>query len=56
MTTPLYRNGWIRIGMSFVIMALAFGVPNIYMAAVQFIAGILYFCLGLKLVLDARNP
>jgi hypothetical protein len=39
-----------KIALSFVIMALAFGLSNPYISAVQFIAGLLYFCIGLKSV------
>lgn len=53
-TTPIYRNGYVKIILSFAIMGFAFTLQS-PMNTIQFVAGVAYFCLGLKYILDARK-
>ncbi len=54
MRTPIYRNGYVKMFLSFVIMGMALTVRQ-PMMMIQFLAGALYFCMGLRLVLMSHE-
>jgi hypothetical protein len=47
----IFRNGWVKIALAFMIMALSFTLPSHWLCALQFVLGVAYFMIGLRLVL-----
>lgn len=52
---PFHRNGYVKIVMGLLVMGATFTLHNIALAAIQFMLGALLFCLGLKLLFDAKK-
>lgn len=55
-TTLFIFGGYMKIFMAFIIMGMAFTLDKWWMRAIQYVAGAIYFCFGLKHVLDERRP